>query len=411
MDFKYALWLVPSGPDAEAIRYLMMFRPRPERPKSETPKDTKPKETKPKDNKSKGGKSDDGKSKDGKSQAGKSQAGKSKNGKSNDGKSQAGKSQAGKPKDAKVKSEKSSTHSTSVRSISASSTFSYPRTSFPRPSHLRRYTRSYPRFDPHITLATFWCPHRPSIFQFVPSGAKTTPVQFESMEVGDHFLNSLSIVVAKSEGLMQLRDRIMDHLKANNIRATYPSPHMSLFYLDESFKGERALLCKQLKETGRVHERKGGDPSLTLNCTVDGAWEFDGMRGFEGMEIWLVDVTEGVEDWTILERWYLKPRMPKAKVYVKTGDPYVNIFGNEGPDPYEVREMASYFPSWGDTRHYGMYGPMAPHLPQDPRYYTHNYAQWEDPRMRRNMYAGMFPGADIWGHGPNMYGYDAYLNF
>ncbi|KAG2155168.1 uncharacterized protein EDB93DRAFT_1072374, partial [Suillus bovinus] len=169
-------------------------------------------------------------------------------------------------------------------------------------------SRSYPRFDPHVTLVTFSCPHRPNIFQLVPMGAKTTPVHFESMEVGDDFLSSLSVVVKKSSEIMQLRDRIMDHLKANNIRATStPSfPHMALFYLDESFKGERLLLSKQLRETGRVHEQTGGEKKFTLNCTVDGAAaEFDAIGGFEGMEIWLVDCTEGVEDWTVLDRRYL----------------------------------------------------------------------------------------------------------
>ncbi|KAG1884187.1 hypothetical protein F4604DRAFT_1511737, partial [Suillus subluteus] len=175
----------------------------------------------------------------------------------------------------------------------------------PRPPHGRSsHSRSYPRFDPHITLATFWCPHRPSIFQFVPTGAKTTPVQFESMKVGDDFLNSLTIVAAKSSELMGLRDSVMDHMKENFMRASSPSfPHMSLFYLDESFKGERSLLRKQLLETGRVHEKTGGEANFTLNCTVDGAGPyFDAMKGFEGMEIWLVDITEGVEDWVVLDR-------------------------------------------------------------------------------------------------------------
>ncbi|KAG2054197.1 hypothetical protein BDR06DRAFT_1008141 [Suillus hirtellus] len=461
MDYKFALWLVPSGEEAEALRYLMEFRPRPpDKPRNDKPKnvkskdikpkddkpkrdksgDSKPKDGKPKDGKSEDGKSKDGKSKDGKSDDGKSKDGKSKDGKSKDGKSEDGKSKDGKSKDGKSedgksKSNKSSTHSISSRSTSSYLRPSYPRPSYHRPSHFRpphfgssyfgaphfgsppfgspyfeppyfespyfeqphfgpphfgpphfgspyferprlrlphsrSHSRSYPRFEPHITLVTFSCPYRPNTFQLVPMGAKTTPVHFESMQVGDDFLSSLSIVVQKSSELMQLRDRIMDHLKANNIRVLpNPSfPHMSLFYLDESFKGERALLGKQLRETGRVHEKIGGEKKLSLNCGVDGAGPaFDAMVGFEGMEIWLVDCTEGVEDWTVLDRRYLKPRMPKAKVYVKRGDPYMNIFGSEGPDPYQVREMASYIPRWGEPGHSGIYGPMAPYLPLDPR--------------------------------------------
>ncbi|KAG2114159.1 uncharacterized protein F5147DRAFT_17765 [Suillus discolor] len=501
MDYKFALWLVPSGPEAEALRYFMEFRPRPDKPRNDKPKNVKSKDVKPKDDKpkrdksddgkskdgkSKGGKSDDGKSKDGKSKDGKSKHGKSddgksKDGKSKDGKSKGGKSEDGKSKDGKSKdgksedgksrSDKSSTHSISSRSTSSYLRPSYPRPSYDRPPHFRSShygpphfgpphygpphygqshfgpshfgsgpsyfesgpsyfgsphfaqphfgtpylrspqlphsrsrSRSYPRFDAHITLATFSCPYRPNTFQLVPMGAKTTPVHFESMEVGDDYLSSLSIVAQKSSELMQLRDRIMDHLKANNIRILpNPSfPRVSLFYLDESFKGERLLLSKQLRETGRVHEIKGGEKKMSLNCSVDGAGpEFDAMQGFEGMEIWLVDCTEGVEDWSVLDRRYLKPRMPKAKVYVKRGDPYMNIFGSEGPDPYQVREMASYIPRWGEPGNSGIYGPMAPYYPLDPRYYTHNHAQWEDPRMRGNMY----PSQNRWGYGSNMNAY------
>lgn len=416
MDSKYALWLVPSGPEAVALRYLMEFRPRPDRPKSDRPKNDKPKDTKPKDAKPK-----DAKPKDDKSKKNKSEDGKSKDGKSKDGKSTDGKSKDGKSKDDKSKSNKSSTHSVSSHSTPSHSTSSYsrptyPRTSYPRISYPRSYdprpfyvrssrSRSYPRFDPHITLATFWCPHRPYIFQFLPTGAKTTPVEFESMKVGDDFLDSLSIVAKKSSELMQLRDRVMDHMKENFMRASSPSfPHIPLFYLDESYKGERSLLAKQLRETGRVHEKTGGEANFTLNCSVDGAGpHFDAMKGFEGTEIWLVDITEGVEDWVVLDRRDLKPRMPKAKVYVTRGEPYFNIFGNEGPEPYQVREMASYMPRWGEPSHFaGMYGPMAPYYPLDPRYYTNNYVQWEDPRMRSSY---MYPSSNRWGYGPNMNGH------
>jgi hypothetical protein len=446
---EYALWLVPSGPEATALRYLMEFRPRPDKPKSEKPKNDKPKDTKPKDVKPKDDKSKGNKSEGGKSRGGKSDDGKSKDGKSKDGKSTDGKSKDGKSKDDKSKSNKSSTHSVSSHSTSAHTTSSYSRPAYPRspyprtydprppyptsfdfrppyptpydpispyptpygprspyltpygprspyptpydpypisfdhrlsyprlydrrPSHFRsRHSRSYPLFEPHITLATFWCPHRPSIFQFLPTATKTIPVKFESMKVGDDFLNSLFIVATKSPELMQLRDSVMDHMKENFMRASSPPsfPHLSLFYLDESFKGERLLLSKQLRETGRVHEKTGGEANFSLNCAVDGAGpHFDAMKGFEGMQIWLVDITEGVEDWVVLDRRDLKPRMPKAKVYVTRGEPYFDIFRDEAPEPYQVREMASYMPRWGEPSHFsGIYGPMAPHFPLDPR--------------------------------------------
>ncbi|KAG0702824.1 hypothetical protein DFH29DRAFT_919918 [Suillus ampliporus] len=120
-----------------------------------------------------------------------------------------------------------------------------------RPQHYgssTHSTRSYPHFDPHITLATFSCPYRPSLYQFLPLDVNSTPVYFQSMKVGNNYLGSLSILISKSRELMDLHNLVVKHLeKVNKIPATSRSfPHMSLFYLDEAFQGERLQLANAL---------------------------------------------------------------------------------------------------------------------------------------------------------------------
>ncbi|KAG1766118.1 2',3'-cyclic-nucleotide 3'-phosphodiesterase, partial [Suillus placidus] len=173
-----------------------------------------------------------------------------------------------------------------------------------RPKHYRSSThssRSYPRFDPHITLATFSCPYRPSLYQFMPANVNSIPVYFQSMKIGNNYFGSLSIAVSRTRELVDLHELIVKHLqKANKIHHTSHSfPQMSLFYLDEAFRGERLQLGNALRQSGRVYERNVTD--VALNCTLDGAApQFHAMKGFHGSEIWLVDCTGAVADWRVL---------------------------------------------------------------------------------------------------------------
>ncbi|KAG0696081.1 cyclic phosphodiesterase-like protein-domain-containing protein [Suillus ampliporus] len=265
-------------------------------------------------------------------------------------------------------------------------------------------SRSYPRFDPHITLATFSSSYRPRIFQFLSLGTSSTPVYFESMKVGNNYLSSLSIVVAKSRELMQLRDLVVEHLEANKMQDTSRSfPHMSLFYLDEKSKGGRLQLSKELKQSGRVHERTGRVKDLALDCTLDGASrEFDVMEGFEGSEIWLVDCTGGVEDWKVLEKQKLKSRKYDLRdVYMSRGEPFISM---SWPNPVPVVSMPP-SPRMGGHGPFGYSPnpglPMTPYYPPNPRMNRLNYAQGIDPRVRGNTWRR---GA----YGPNAYGPNAY---
>lgn len=164
-------------------------------------------------------------------------------------------------------------------------------------------SRSYPRFDPHITLATFSSPPVLPLAELLPR-VKATPVHFESIKVGSSYLGSLSVVVSKDCELMNLRDYTVGHLKkVHKMDArSHSFPHMSLFYLDETLPRERHRLADILRSSGRVIEQRGGR-GVALNCTLDGAAPgFHAMSGFMGSEIWLVECFGAVEDWKVLER-------------------------------------------------------------------------------------------------------------
>lgn len=176
-------------------------------------------------------------------------------------------------------------------------------------------SRSYPYFNPHVTLATFSSPTI-SLAELLPM-VKTTPVYFKSFRIGSSYLGPLSIVVARSRELMDLHDYTVGHLEqAHGIQVTSRwFPHMSLFYLGETFRGERLRLAEILRTSGRVIEGRG-IADIALNCTLDGAApEFDAMTGFFGSELWLVDCSGAVASWKVLEKRKLirrGPRMPMS---------------------------------------------------------------------------------------------------
>lgn len=130
------------------------------------------------------------------------------------------------------------------------------------------------------------------------------PVHFESMRVGDNYLASMSITVSKSEGLMRLHDDVLTHLKDVKGIETKSRrfPHMSLFYMDESVRGERNWFARELLETGRIMQ---GSTEVVLNCPLGS--ELRPMSGFDGAEIWLVDCTGSVAGWEVLEKRVLTP--------------------------------------------------------------------------------------------------------
>ncbi|KAI0341112.1 hypothetical protein BDW22DRAFT_1359314 [Trametopsis cervina] len=162
-------------------------------------------------------------------------------------------------------------------------------------------SRSYPRLDPHITLATFKARHCPSIDSILPQDIVETPVTFQALRAGDNYMGAMSITIAKNRRLMKLHDGIIFLLEKVEKLETKSRrfPHMSLFYVDED--EERKRLEKDLARSGNVRNLSGGK-GVVLTCSVDNGAKVQ-LAGFNGQEIWLVDCNSSVvEEWEVKEK-------------------------------------------------------------------------------------------------------------
>ncbi|KAK0232315.1 hypothetical protein EDD85DRAFT_106063 [Armillaria nabsnona] len=185
----------------------------------------------------------------------------------------------------------------------------------PQPSTLDSRSRSYPSFDPHITLATF--DDLPPSFNLDAISLDNLPPpvgRFHSVKRGNSYLGTLSIVISPANNLTPLRDAVTARLDRLNIQWKSRSfPHMSLFYVDEP--EERDRLYNELRNRGRIQGDKG--LTLTANPSMQ-------VRTFTGSEIWLVDCTRSVKRWQVMKRRSLvspaPPPPPKETVPQKRTD-------------------------------------------------------------------------------------------
>ncbi|KAK0467745.1 uncharacterized protein EV420DRAFT_1635008 [Desarmillaria tabescens] len=119
----------------------------------------------------------------------------------------------------------------------------------PQPYTLDSHSRSYPSFDPHITLTTFDV--LPSSFNLdaIPLDNLNPPVAyFDSVKCGNNYLGALSIRISQSSKLMCLHEAVTRHLNMLNMQwKSRGFPHMSLFYVDEP--DERKRLEAELKSS------------------------------------------------------------------------------------------------------------------------------------------------------------------
>jgi 2',3'-cyclic-nucleotide 3'-phosphodiesterase len=155
---------------------------------------------------------------------------------------------------------------------------------------------SYPKFDPHITLASF--PSSKNIpLSTIRAAVLTSPapvsVEFKSIEIGDHFFRSVYLAVKPTAALSALHEHI--HAKLGLELRTPAFPHISLCYIDEedARNGERANFLQELDNSGRVRRE---EDSVGLNCAEDL------LRGFEATEVWVTDCDGPVNEWSVLAR-------------------------------------------------------------------------------------------------------------
>ncbi|KAG1826885.1 uncharacterized protein BJ212DRAFT_13966 [Suillus subaureus] len=151
---------------------------------------------------------------------------------------------------------------------------------------------SYPEITPHITLASSTKATQDVILRAIPSTLYPIPVEFQKLEVGDHYFRSVFISVKKTTELVALHEHIMVALDKDGASPSAPVfPHMSISYIaDEDGVAERKKAADELRATTVVEGPEtglDGAESVVL-CCGDSEEERVYLASFEGTEVWIV---------------------------------------------------------------------------------------------------------------------------
>ncbi|THU80124.1 LigT-like protein [Dendrothele bispora CBS 962.96] len=168
-----------------------------------------------------------------------------------------------------------------------------------RPSDSQKQSdNSYPRFNPHITLASLPSSSDISLEKLrnaVPQSQPALNITFQSVDVGEHFFRSVYIAILPSPELAALHKKVHEAL---DIEPRTPSfPHISLCYIsdEDAANGERLRYKQMLIDSGRL--RANPDGTVSLNCGNDE--REDWLSGFVAPEIWITTCDGPVEGWTV----------------------------------------------------------------------------------------------------------------
>lgn len=158
---------------------------------------------------------------------------------------------------------------------------------------------SYPKFDPHITIASFPSSRNiplSTIRTAVPASQGPITVEFESIRIGDHFFRSVYLAVKPTVPLLTLYEHVHATLDLD-YHPTVAFPHITLCYIDEedARNGEREKFLRELERTGRV-KREDGRVGVNVGAERDWLWRF------EALEVWIVDCDGPVNGWSVLAK-------------------------------------------------------------------------------------------------------------
>ena len=123
---------------------------------------------------------------------------------------------------------------------------------------------SYPKFHPHITLASLPLSVENNLTDIEASIATSLnaplTVKFSSVEIGSHYFRSVYITIEPTSEIMNLHERVHEALHA--IPRTPSFPHLSLCYITTL-----KLLDAEIVPTSCV-PRGGGDASAVWDFCV-----------------------------------------------------------------------------------------------------------------------------------------------
>ncbi|VDC01403.1 unnamed protein product [Peniophora sp. CBMAI 1063] len=166
---------------------------------------------------------------------------------------------------------------------------------------------SFPKFHPHVTLASIPLPNEPDrdllalrLRESIPVGTPALPLTFQSVEAGDTFTRSVYVNIKPTSELMHLHAEI--HTTLGHSPNTPKFPHMSLFYIGDEDADARVQTLEELERMGVVVQ---GEDHATLDARVLDGVDKDAIAhldGFTASEIWIVRIEGAVEDWAVLDK-------------------------------------------------------------------------------------------------------------
>lgn len=169
---------------------------------------------------------------------------------------------------------------------------------------------SYPRFHPHITLATVLSTTPvQDLVAAIPPGQSQIDAVFSDVVVGDGYFRSVLAAIVPSPEIMSLQSKVSENLKIRDPQRPM-FPHMSIYYIDDAEVEERTRVLQELKDNGTVIKieegiqihTSGGPIGTPTGSGTRPLPRGDELRGIDGAEIWIALCDGPVETWTVLEK-------------------------------------------------------------------------------------------------------------
>lgn len=165
---------------------------------------------------------------------------------------------------------------------------------------------SYPKFHPHITLASLPLDFKDKLDTIEASIPKVIgPLQcsFTSVDIGSHYFRSVYVTIKLTPELDSLHEHVHQALAVQPRTPVFP--HMSLCYIDDAEAAERLRFYEELKKAGKIsyNDEIVGNEMISLNCGAFGEREL--LNHFEAREIWAVQCEGPVESWEVLRKFSL----------------------------------------------------------------------------------------------------------
>lgn len=164
---------------------------------------------------------------------------------------------------------------------------------------------SYPKFYPHVTLASLPLSLENELDRIegsIPKSTGNAPMRcyFAEVKIGEHYFRSVYVAIKPTSDILSLYEEVHKML---GIEPRLPAfPHLSLCYIDDAdaANGERQRFYEDLQVNGVIDTKSEDNDSIQLNCGTRG--KADLVDHFEAHEVWVVRSEGPVEGWDVLRK-------------------------------------------------------------------------------------------------------------